>query len=62
MRWASRVPIGRVGEAREAGDLVTFLVSDRAAYITGVAVNIDGGTSPVGLSFQQQELNLEGAT
>jgi NAD(P)-dependent dehydrogenase (short-subunit alcohol dehydrogenase family) len=42
-----RVPIGRVGEAREAGDLVTFLVSDRAAYITGVAVNIDGGTSPV---------------
>ena len=42
-----RVPIGRVGEAREAGDLVAFLVSDRAAYITGVAVNIDGGTSPV---------------
>ncbi len=42
-----RVPIGRVGEAREAGDLVAFLVSERAAYITGVAVNIDGGTSPV---------------
>ena len=42
-----RVPIGRVGEAREAGDLVTFLVSERASYITGVAVNIDGGTSPV---------------
>ncbi len=42
-----RVPVGRVGEAREAGDLVTFLVSERASYITGVAVNIDGGTSPV---------------
>ena len=42
-----RVPLGRVGEAREAGDLVTFLVSERASYITGVAVNIDGGTSPV---------------
>ena len=42
-----RVPIGRVGEAREAGDLVAFLVSERASYITGVAVNIDGGTSPV---------------
>lgn len=42
-----RVPVGRVGEAREAGDLVAFLVSERASYITGVAVNIDGGTSPV---------------
>ncbi len=42
-----RVPVGRVGEAREAGDLITFLVSERASYITGVAVNIDGGTSPV---------------
>ncbi len=42
-----RVPVGRVGEAREAGDLVTFLASERASYITGVAVNIDGGTSPV---------------
>ena len=42
-----RVPLGRVGETREAGDLITFLVSDRAAFITGVSVNIDGGASPV---------------
>ena len=41
------VPIGRVGEAREAGDLICFLASSRASYITGTAVNVDGGTSPV---------------
>jgi 3-oxoacyl-[acyl-carrier protein] reductase len=40
-----QVPLGRVGEAEEYADLVAFLVSDRAAYITGVAVNIDGGMS-----------------
>ncbi len=42
---AASVPLGRVGEAEEYADLVAFLASDRAAYITGVAVNIDGGLS-----------------
>ena len=42
-----RVPIGRVGEGEEAGDVIAFLASDRASYLTGIAVNIDGGTSPV---------------
>ena len=41
------VPIGRIGEAREAGDLICFLASSRARYITGTAVNVDGGKSPV---------------
>ena len=40
-----QVPLGRVGESEEYADLVAFLVSDRASYITGVAVNIDGGLS-----------------
>ena len=43
----ARVPIGRVGEGEEAGDVIAFLASDRASYLTGIAVNIDGGTSPV---------------
>ena len=43
----ARVPLGRVGEAHEAGDLICFLASERASYITGTAVNVDGGTSPV---------------
>jgi 3-oxoacyl-[acyl-carrier protein] reductase len=41
------VPLGRVGEAREAGDLIAFLASERASYITGTAVNVDGGRSAV---------------
>jgi 3-oxoacyl-[acyl-carrier protein] reductase len=41
------VPLGRVGEAREAGDVIAFLASERASYITGASINVDGGTSPV---------------
>ncbi len=41
------VPLGRVGEAHEAGDVIAFLASERASYLTGIAVNIDGGTSAV---------------
>ena len=38
----SKVPLGRVGEAEEYADLVAFLCSDRGAYITGTAINLDG--------------------
>lgn len=41
------VPVRRVGEAREAGDLIAFLASDRASYISGTAINMDGGAAPV---------------
>lgn len=41
------VPMGRVGEAREVGDLIAFLASERASYITGASINVDGGRSPV---------------
>jgi NAD(P)-dependent dehydrogenase (short-subunit alcohol dehydrogenase family) len=34
-----------VAEASEFADLVAFLASDRAAYITGTAINFDGGMS-----------------
>ena len=44
---AKRVPIGRMGEAEEFGDLVAFLVSERAAFITGTAINFDDGMAAV---------------
>ena len=37
------LPLGRFGEAHEFADLVAFLASERAAYITGTAINFDGG-------------------
>ena len=37
------VPVGRFGEAEEVADLVAFLVSDLAAYITGEVISINGG-------------------
>ncbi|MEM7032631.1 MAG: SDR family oxidoreductase [Chloroflexota bacterium] len=46
-RMAPNVPMGRVGEAKEVGDLIAFLASDRASYITGSSINVDGGRSAV---------------
>ncbi|MEE8046083.1 MAG: SDR family NAD(P)-dependent oxidoreductase [Dehalococcoidia bacterium] len=43
----ANVPLGRIGEAQEAGDVICFLASGRASYVTGTAINVDGGTSPV---------------
>lgn len=39
----ARVPMGRIGEAEDYADLAAFLCSARATYITGTAVNLDGG-------------------
>jgi NAD(P)-dependent dehydrogenase (short-subunit alcohol dehydrogenase family) len=37
------IPLGYIGLPRDAGDLVAFLASDAARYITGQAINLDGG-------------------
>jgi NAD(P)-dependent dehydrogenase (short-subunit alcohol dehydrogenase family) len=41
------IPLGRVGKAEEFANLACFLVSDAASYVTGTAINVDGGHSPV---------------
>jgi NAD(P)-dependent dehydrogenase (short-subunit alcohol dehydrogenase family) len=41
------VPLGRIGRAEEFANIACFLGSDAAAYITGTAINVDGGRSPV---------------
>lgn len=37
------IPLRRLGEAREVGDVVCFLASDRGAYVSGTTVGVDGG-------------------
>lgn len=41
--WKGEIPARRLARPEELGDLAAFLASDRAAYINGVAINIDGG-------------------
>ncbi len=41
--WRQRIPMGRFGEHEELTDLAAFLVSDRAGFINGESVTIDGG-------------------
>ena len=45
----SRTPLGRAGSAREVGDVVAFLCSKRASYITGETIYVDGGR--LGLNY-----------
>lgn len=39
----SGIPLGRLGTASEVANLIVFLLSDRASYLTGTPINIDGG-------------------
>ena len=46
-KWTERIdriPLGRVAEDTEIAELIGFLSSDRASYITGQSININGGT------------------
>jgi 3-oxoacyl-[acyl-carrier protein] reductase len=40
-----QIPMRRPGEALELGDVVAFLASDKAGYVTGQVVHVDGGLS-----------------
>lgn len=40
------IPVGRYGDPEEYADMVSFLVSDRAAYVTGSVIRVDGGLVP----------------
>ena len=47
LEMAKKVPMGKVGEEMDYANLVAFLSSKRSAYITGTAINLDGGLCPV---------------
>jgi 3-oxoacyl-[acyl-carrier protein] reductase len=37
------IPLGRLGTPRELADVVCFLASERASYVTGTVISVDGG-------------------
>jgi 3-oxoacyl-[acyl-carrier protein] reductase len=41
----SKIPLGRMGRPQEVGDAVAFLASERASFITGAALHVDGGVT-----------------
>ncbi len=41
--WENQIPMGRIGTPAEFAALVTFLASERASYITGTSIPVDGG-------------------
>jgi 3-oxoacyl-[acyl-carrier protein] reductase len=42
-RWEREIPLGRLGEPREFAALAAFVASERAGYITGQSIAVDGG-------------------
>jgi 3-oxoacyl-[acyl-carrier protein] reductase len=43
LETARAIPLGRLGQPREVGEVVAFLASERASYVTGVSLQVDGG-------------------
>ena len=41
----AQIPLGRLGDPREFGDVVCFVASERASYLTGTTIPVDGGAS-----------------
>ena len=41
--WCAQIPMGRVGDPKEFAALAAFLASERASYITGTSIPVDGG-------------------
>ena len=42
-KWLEDIPQGRLGRPEDVAGLVLFLCSDAASYLTGQAINVDGG-------------------
>src|SRR5712692_9048905 len=45
VQMSKNIPLGRFGEAAEVANVIAFLASDAASYVTSASINVDGGTS-----------------
>ncbi|MCZ6522623.1 MAG: SDR family oxidoreductase, partial [Alphaproteobacteria bacterium] len=50
-RYLANLPMGRAAKPEEVANLVVFLASDRASYLSGAVYNVDGGHNARGGSF-----------
>jgi NAD(P)-dependent dehydrogenase (short-subunit alcohol dehydrogenase family) len=41
--WLSQTPLNRLGRADEVASMINFLASEQASYVTGAAINVNGG-------------------
>ena len=41
--WTEQIPLGRMGKPEELANLVVLLASEKASYITGTVIQVDGG-------------------
>lgn len=41
--WLKQTPMGRLGKSEEVASMIAFLVSEKASYVTGAAINVNGG-------------------
>ncbi len=44
--WTQKIPLKRIGQASDLANLITFLASEAASYITGATIQVDGGLYP----------------
>jgi 3-oxoacyl-[acyl-carrier protein] reductase len=54
------IPLKRAGEAQEVANVITFLASDAASYVTGTSINLDGGISGV-LEYRKTQPHCAGS-
>jgi NAD(P)-dependent dehydrogenase (short-subunit alcohol dehydrogenase family) len=41
--WLSQTPLNRLGRPEEVASMINFLASEKASYVTGAAINVNGG-------------------